>query len=74
MNDSHRAATKIENLPATLSVEEAAQLCRIGRNAAYRAAHRGELPIFRLGRQLRVPTVALLRMLGVNDESPDTAS
>jgi excisionase family DNA binding protein len=55
----------LEDLPPTISVEEAGELCGIGRNAAYRAAHRGELPAFRIGRQLRVPTARLLQLLGL---------
>lgn len=58
-----------EDLPPTLSVEEAGRLCGIGRNAAYRAAAAGELPTFRLGRQLRVPTTRLLEMLGLAREA-----
>lgn len=54
-----------EELPPTLSVEQAGELVGVGRNAAYRAAHRGELPAFRVGRKLRVPTADLLRLLGV---------
>jgi excisionase family DNA binding protein len=51
-------------LPPTISIDQAARLCGIGRNAAYRAAHRGEIPSLRLGRRLRVPTARLLDMLG----------
>jgi excisionase family DNA binding protein len=57
-------------LPPTISVEEAADICGIGRGTAYRAAHRGELPSLRLGRRIRVPTARLLELLGVEDEPP----
>jgi excisionase family DNA binding protein len=60
---------KLQDLPPTISVEEAGELCGIGRNAAYRAAHRGELPVFRMGRQLRVPTARLLQILGLGMEA-----
>lgn len=50
--------------PETLTVEEAAKLLRIGRNSAYEAARRGELPVVRIGRRLLVPRVALERLLG----------
>lgn len=54
-----------DNLPPTLSVEQAAELVGIGRNAAYRAAATGDLPAIRIGRRLRVPTARLLQMLGL---------
>ena len=63
-----RAVADLHNLPPTLSVEEAGRLCGISRNAAYRAAHRGELPSLRLGRCIRVPTARLLELLGVHDD------
>ncbi|MCL4849623.1 MAG: helix-turn-helix domain-containing protein [Acidobacteria bacterium] len=43
----------------TLSVEEAARVMGIGRNSAYEAIRRGELPVVRLGRRLLVPQKAL---------------
>jgi hypothetical protein len=50
--------------PLTLSVPEAGKkyfgLCR---NASYDAAARGELPVIRIGRLLRVPVRALEQML-----------
>jgi len=50
--------------PLTLSVPEAGKkyfgLCR---NASYDAAARGEIPVIRIGRLLRVPIRALERML-----------
>lgn len=56
--------------PDVLTVEEAAQILRIGRNSAYGLARRwidsgGEegLPAIRLGRCLRVPRSALERLL-----------
>ena len=47
----------------TLSVEESAELLGIGRGTAYRAVARGEIPALRLGRRLRIPKPALLRLL-----------
>jgi excisionase family DNA binding protein len=49
--------------PTTLSVPEAGQRLGPGRNASYEAARRGELPVLRFGRKLRVPSVALERLL-----------
>lgn len=47
----------------TLSVEEAGRILGYSRNTAYDAAKRGELPTIRLGRKIRVPKVALQRLL-----------
>ena len=52
---------------ATISVREAGELLSIGRDAAYRAAASGDLPVLRLGRTLRVPVPRLLGLLGVED-------
>lgn len=60
-----------EQLPPTLSVEQAAEIVGVGRNAAYRAAHSGDIPAFRVGRKLRVPTAALLRLLAVSENPPE---
>jgi hypothetical protein len=50
--------------PRTLSVPEAGKLYfGLGRGASYEAARRGELPVIRIGHLLRVPVVALDRML-----------
>jgi hypothetical protein len=53
-----------EEAPLTMSVPEAGKryfgLCR---NAAYDAAARGDIPVIKIGRLLRVPVRALERML-----------
>ena len=46
-----------------LSVPEAGALLGLTRNASYEAAARGEIPTLRFGRKLRVPRMALERML-----------
>jgi excisionase family DNA binding protein len=51
-----------------LTVEEAGQLLRIGRSAAYQAASRGEIPTIRIGRCLRVLRHQLERMLDGPDK------
>ena len=48
---------------ATISVPKAGKRLGIGRNAAYAAAKRGEIPTLRIGGLLRVPVVALERKL-----------
>ena len=47
----------------TISVEEAAPLLGVGRDAAYAAAKAGEIPVIRCGKHLRIPLEALKRML-----------
>lgn len=55
----------LEDLPLTLTMEEAAKLLGIGRNQAYHAAARGQIPMLRIGRRMLVPTAPLRRMLGL---------
>lgn len=49
--------------PATTTIVEAAKRLGIGRNQAYEAAHRGEIPVIKIGARLLVPTLALDRLL-----------
>ncbi len=50
--------------PKTLSVPEAGKLYfDLSRNSSYEAARRGDIPIIRVGRLLRVPVMALENML-----------
>ena len=53
-----------QNAPLTISVPEAGRLYfGLCRNASYDAAIRGEIPVIKIGRLLRVPVRALERML-----------
>jgi hypothetical protein len=65
---------KIQDLPAAISVEDAEKLVGLSRSAAYRAAARGDIPTFRLGRRLYVPTARLLEMLGISSEDEPRAT
>ena len=63
----------LDELPVVLTIEEAAAVLRIGRTAAYEQAHRYEatggelgLPVIRMGRCLRVPRSALIRLIEVD--------
>jgi len=74
--DGERPGNPLAGLPAVLTVEEAAQVLRIGRGAAYELARqwresggRHGLPVVTLGRSLRVPRDALERMLCLDVES-----
>lgn len=42
----------------------AGQALGLSKNPTYKAAERGEIPVLRFGRSLRVPTAKLLEMLG----------
>ena len=53
----------------TLTVEEAARVLGIGRNSAYEAVRRGDLPVIRIGRRYVVPRAALERLLGDGQDS-----
>lgn len=44
----------------TISVELAGRLMGVGRSSAYLAANRGEIPVVKIGRLLRVPTARFL--------------
>lgn len=59
---------------ATITVPEAAQLLGIGKDAAYAAAARGELPTLRLSRRLLVPCPKLLELLGATPTDTGVAS
>jgi len=54
----------------TISVPEAGQILGIGRNQAYDAARRGEIPVLKFGRLLRVSIIQLNRLL--EGEAPAT--
>jgi excisionase family DNA binding protein len=47
----------------TITVPEAGEQLGLGRNAAYEAAKRGEIPTIRIGRRLLVPRNAIDHML-----------
>ena len=53
----------------TLTVTETAELVGIGRNAAYEAIKRGEIPALHFGSRIVVPLAPLLRLLGIEDAS-----
>ncbi len=47
----------------TLTVDEAAKCLGVGRNLAYEAIARGEIPVIRVGKRLLVPKAALELLL-----------
>lgn len=52
----------------TMSIPSAGEKLGIGRNAAYEAAHRGEIPVIRIGKRLLVPVAAFEAMLAVQSK------
>ncbi|MEV7011926.1 helix-turn-helix domain-containing protein [Streptosporangium sp. NPDC051022] len=50
---------------ATMTVTEAAEVLGVHRDAAYDAVHRGDIPSFRVGRAIRIPTAKLAALLGL---------
>lgn len=64
----------------TLDVETGGRLCGLGRTKAYEQARRWldtdgaeGLPCIAFGRTLRVPTAAVLRLLGLNGDNEQHA-
>jgi hypothetical protein len=54
----------VDEPPLTITVPDAGKkYFGLSRNAAYDAAARGEIPVIKIGRLLRVPVRALERML-----------
>jgi excisionase family DNA binding protein len=50
----------------TGTIAEAAAVLKIGRNQAYQAAHRGEIPVIWIGRSARVQWQKFLKMVGAD--------
>ena len=67
---------ELDALPTTVSVEQAAAALGIGRALAYDLIRQGRfpVPILRLGRRLIVPTVPLVRTLGLEPALAANAS
>ena len=54
--------------PKTMSVPEAGKVYYdLSKNASYEAARRGDIPIIRVGRLLRVPVALMEQRLGQAD-------
>ena len=66
--------TSLVDLPLTLTVEECADVLRIGRSAAYQAVKTGEIPSIKVGRSIRVPRHRLEQLLGLQNESSPAAT
>lgn len=55
-----------DELPLALTVPEAANALRIGRNTAYQLVRCGKLQCIKVGRQLRIPKAAIQDYLETN--------
>jgi Helix-turn-helix domain len=67
MNEIHRGGarkkTKDPNCKTLSVIDAGARYFGLGVSASYAAARRGDLPTIKIGKSLRVPIVALERML-----------
>lgn len=52
----------------TLSVEQVGDLLGVSRGAAYQAIKEGQIPHFKIGKRIIIPTSQILTMLGVAGE------
>jgi excisionase family DNA binding protein len=68
------ANPSVEGRPLTISVIEAGKRLGLGKQASYDAAHRGELPVIRMGRRLLVPIAAFEAMLAVKSKQEIVAA
>lgn len=58
---------------ALMEAPEVAAVLGISRNHVYHLAKTGVLPVIRLGRRMKFPTVAIQRMVHVETEKPASA-
>ena len=54
----------------TMTVTEAGKLLGVGRTSVYAAIRNGELPSFKIGRRILVPTLALARKIEGLQQGP----
>jgi len=72
-NNTAKALSPEELLSkTTLTIEEMALTLGIGRNSAYEAVKRGDIPSIRIGRRILVPTKALDNLLASNVVKPQS--
>ncbi len=66
MNDNitnYSTVTNFNELPLALTVLEAGQVLRVGRNVAYELVRSGQLRSVRVGKNIRIPRDALVEYL-----------
>lgn len=68
MNDTitnYSTVTNFNELPLALTVLEAGQVLRVGRNVAYELVRSGQLRSVRVGKNIRIPRDALAEYLNL---------
>lgn len=74
MSDPKLTELTLSEMPLTISVPEAGRkYFGLSRNASYAAAERGEIPVVKIGKLLRVPVRALEAMLDRAGEKASAA-
>jgi excisionase family DNA binding protein len=66
---SVRGPVGAEDDRLVLNVPEAGALLGLSRNAAYEAAKNGQIPVVKIGKLLKVPKAALMRLLDQAESS-----
>lgn len=69
---TNKKARSAEKQAATISVEQAAKILKIGRNQAYEAVRNGQIPTLKIGKRLLVLNEPLQRMLAGEVKAPST--
>ena len=66
-------AAEMKALTAVIDVPTAARALGLGRAAAYQLVKEGQwpTPVFRVGKQIRIPTAPLLALLCIQDSVPE---
>ena len=62
---NYSTITNFDNLPLALTVLEAGQVLRVGRNVAYELVRSGQLRSVRVGKNIRIPRDALADYLNL---------
>lgn len=65
--------SKMEPEPILLTVPEAAAMLNIKRSLAWKLIGNGDIPCVRLGRAVRVPKAALLRLVAIQSGKKERA-
>lgn len=61
-------ARDLASYPDVLTIEEARHVLRVSRGVAYEQVRQGAIPSIRVGRAIRIPRVALARLLDGSDD------
>lgn len=58
----------------TMTVDQAAEMIGLGRNAAYEAVRRGDIPSVRIGGRIFVPVATFRKMFGLDVRQNETGT